>query len=935
MKFGCAATLLSSVTLLLLSSAEAAPPEDTAAPVPRFSIESYELANGLKVALSHDPSAPRTTVCVAYHVGSKNERPGLTGFAHFFEHMMFRGTKNVPDFDIPLQQAGGSPNAFTSEDMTIYFETVPNQYVKRALYMEAERMAFLVSALDQEKFDTEREVVKNERRQRMENVPYGLADETISSCVYPQGHPYSWSVIGSMKDLNNATLDDLRQFFLEFYHPRNATLTLVGGFDLQAAKEWVETYFGPISPGPSIVPLDIPETPGVAQRIVQYDRVQNPRVYWSWPTVAESDPDAPALDLLAMILADGDASRLRQSLVNKTHTAVETSANNESGEIGGMFKLYATIAAGKTVDEVEELIASTIDAVRAEGVSEAEVARIKAKYRTDMLVGLTSPIQRTFVIGMGLAQHNDPHYYQSLFTRYDAVTADDIQRVAQEYLGDDKMVLVVEPVQGNGLESEAVIAGPLASPGNDQTWKLREHAAGPDWSHMPDATQQQPFTPPAFERHVLDNGLEVWTARWQTLPLVSTRLLVRAGSSANSPDQAGLAALTAELWDQGTQDLDSTEFAEAIDALGTSLSVSAGTNTTLLGFTVETRAFADVLNLVGDMVARPRFADDDFAREKSLQLSNLVRGPDSASWIAGRVFPTLLYGIGHPYAIPDDGFTTTVDKLSVADVRSFYTECFTPHNAVLILVGDFEADETIALLEKSFDKWEGEAPPAETVAPAPVSKPGVVYVVDKPGAVQSVIAAGRVWKDRKDESYFATRIGNRIFGGDFLSRLNQNLRQRNGFTYGARSGFEYNEQGSSWSLSTSVRAEVTGAALREIVNELRDVHRNRPLTAEEVSVAKSAEMSVFPQSFETPSSIASSLAQLAVYELPDDYYQHFLQNLGETTPDAVAQAMSQVVAPARLRVLIVGDRAAVSTKLKEAQFETIEYLDTDGHLLQQ
>lgn len=236
----------------MLAWSGAAPP-DTPSSVPNIPIQSYVLANGLKVALSHDPAAPRTTVCVAYHVGSKNERPGLTGFAHFFEHMMFRGTRNVPDFDMPLQQAGGSPNAFTNEDVTVYFETLPNNYVKQALYMEAERMAFLSSELDQEKFDTEREVVRNERRQRMENAPYGLADEAIASYVFPKGHPYSWSVIGSMKDLNRATLKDLRQFFNEFYHPANATLTLVGGFDVAEARQWIETYFGPIA-GPTSCP---------------------------------------------------------------------------------------------------------------------------------------------------------------------------------------------------------------------------------------------------------------------------------------------------------------------------------------------------------------------------------------------------------------------------------------------------------------------------------------------------------------------------------------------------------------------------------------------------------------------------------------------------------------------------------------------------------
>ncbi len=925
---------MSAVVLLSLTFTlrfcEAAPLEEQTAQVPQFPIESYVLANGLQVALSHDPAAPRTTVCVAYHVGSKNERAGLTGFAHFFEHMMFRGTKNVPDFDVPLQQAGGSPNAFTSEDMTVYFETVSNDYVKRALYMEAERMAFLSSALDQHKFDTEREVVKNERRQRMENQPYGLADEAISTYVYPKGHPYSWSVIGSMKDLNNATLDDLRQFFLEFYHPKNATLTMVGGFDTEVAKKWIATYFGPISRGPDVQRPTAATVMATARRVIQKDRVQFPRVYWTWPAVAESASDAPALDLLAMLLADGDASKLKHALVVQSQVAVDTDAANETSEIGGLFKITATVAEGKTVEEVEALIDKTLKHVQSSGVSDSELTRVKAKYRTDMLTGLTSPTQRAFVIAMGLAQHHDPHYYQSAFTRYESVTVRDIQRVAQKYLVNDKVVLVVEPVGADEEESKAALAGPL--PGEQQHEKLqpREHVSGPDWATLPDATERKPFVPSAFQQGTLSNGLEVWMATWHTLPLVSTQLLVRTGSANNAAQQAGLAALTAELWDQGTQDLTSTQLAQAVDALGTSINVSSGTNTTRLGFTTESRSFAQMVELTGGMIAAPRFANDDFDREQKLQLSDLASGPDSASWIAGRVFPTLLFGVGQPYSLPRDGYNDTVEKLSIEQVRSFYADHFTPRNSVLIVVGDFEPDHVMKLLEDKFSTWQGVAPADHAPAAKPVSVAGTVYVVDKPGAVQSVIAVGRTWKGRDDDSYLATRIGNRIFGGDFLSRVNQNLRQRNGFTYGARSVFRFYVHGSNWNLTTSVRAEVTGAALREVFNELRDVGQKRPLTDAEVNVAKSAIMSTFPQSFETPSSIASSLGQLAIYQLPHDYYQTFLDRLQSTNAAATAKAMTELVDPSQIRTLVVGDRKIIVPKLKEAGFDSIEYLDTDG-----
>jgi zinc protease len=901
------------------------------AATPKLTIETYVLANGLKVALSRDPAAPRTTVSIAYHVGSKNERPGLTGFAHFFEHMMFRGTRNVPNFDQPLQEAGGASNAFTSEDMTVYFETIPNNYVQRALYLEAERMAFLSSALNQEKFDTEREVVKNERRQAMENVPYGLADETLSFYVFPKGHPYSWSVIGSMRDLNRSTLEDLRQFFLEFYHPANATLTMVGGFASEEAKRWIEIYFGPLAAGPALATLDLPPAAPIAQRVVQKDRVQFPRVYWAWPTVAETHPDAPALDLLAMLLSDGDASRLMQALVMNAQVAVDVSASGDAREVGGLFQVVATAAPTHKVDELETLISQELKRMQATAPASDELARVKAKHRTSLLAGLTSPMRRNILIATGLAQHNDPHHYQTLFTRYEQVTPQDVQRVAREYLSDDKVVLVVEPVAEGEKESEAVQGGPLPGEAPRAIIAAREPAGGPDWTVMPPPTARGTFVTPPFQRHKLRNGLEVWVSPWHTLPLVSTRLLIATGSADDPAGSAGLAQLTSTLWDQGTTQLTSTALAEAIDALGTSLDVSSDTDTTELSFTVESGSLADALQLVGQMIVQPRFDDTDFQRERQLQLSELTSGPDSVSWIAQRVFPKLLYGEKHPLASPGPGYTRTVESLTRGQVQTFYRDHFTPQRGVLIVVGDVETTALLEMLESQFARWQGAAAAAVQLPPAPAGAAAeTVFLVDKPAAVQSVIIVGRTWRDRIDDSYFATRIGNRVLGGDFLSRLNQNLRERNGYTYGARSDFDYQRASSRWTLRTSVRREVTGAALREIVSELDAVSGDRPLTEDEVVTARDAELSSFPEAFETPSHIAGSLAQLAIFHLPDNYYEQHVTRLAATNPEEVAKAMSQLTDRRSVMMLVVGDRQVVEPKLKEAGFERIRYVDSDG-----
>jgi zinc protease len=899
--------------------------------VPQLPIESYKLANGLKVALSHDPNAPRTTVSVAYHVGSKNEREGLTGFAHFFEHMMFRGTSNVPSFDVPLQEAGASPNAFTSEDVTVYFETIPNNYLQRALYMEAERMAFLHTALDQEKFDTEREVVKNERRQSMENVPYGLAEETIQSYVFPPGHPYSWSVIGSMRDLDRASLDDLRQFFFEFYHPGNATLTLVGSFDVKQARQWIDDYFGPLEAGEDVeVVIPAPVVP-LAQRITQLDQVQFPRVYWVWPTVTETHPDAAALDMLAAILSDGDASRLYRALVVDERLASDVDATSDTREFSGTFAIDATTAPQRTVEEIEEVLAKKLAELRATAPSESELQRAKNKHEVAALQGLTSPMMRAIAIGTGLAQYDDPQRYQKLFKEVSAVSTQDVQRVAEQYLTPDHFTLVIMPVAPGQEESPAVLAGPLPTGQPRKHYSARATPSGPQWNQLPLPFDAQDIKPPKIQRAKLDNGLDVWISPWHSLPLVSVRLIVPAGS-ADDGEKAGLANLMAQVWEQGTKELNSQQYTELMDSLGVSLGISTSADTTEMGFTAGTNQLDEVLQQLGPLLSAPRLDPTDIEREKELILSELAQGPDSPGWIAGRVFPRLLYG-KHPYASPEEGLKETVTPLTRDDLQNFYRQHFVPQRSILIVVGDVDEATIVKKLNAAWESWQGDQQLGIRAVPKDPGSAETVYVVDKPGAVQSVLRVGRIWNDRRDPGYAAAVLGNRVLGGDFLSRINQNLREQHGFTYGAQSLFRFHRQGSDWLVATSVRADVTAEALRELIRELDDPVGDRPLTEEEVEVARQAELNEIPESYETPSSIAHVLASLAVYELPADYLSTYPGQLKSTPKDDISRVLSNLLEKEQRIVLVVGDRKQIEPQLKEAGFKTLKFLDTDGNAL--
>jgi zinc protease len=912
----------------------AASPSSDAGPQdrgPRLAIESYRLPNGLKVALHRDSSVPRVVVCVAYHVGSKNERAGRTGFAHFFEHMMFRGTKDVPSYDIPLQETGAQSNAFTSEDVTVYFETVSREYLERALYLEAERLAFLPSALAQAKFDTEREVVKNERRQDVDNVPYGLAEETLLSRVFPKGHPYSWPVIGSMKDLNGASLDDLKAFFAEFYHTANATLCLAGDFDPENAKTLVARYFGPLVPGPIPLPVTVRPVSAVARDVELADRVSLPRIHWAWPTVAEDHPDAPALDMLATVLAGGETSRLYKSLVRDLRLATEVSARHDSKEIAGHFVLEATAAEGKSTRKIEDVFESEILRLQNQTNSQAELDRVLARIETALYAQLTRPLGRAIAIATGFATRDDPDHYRKEFLRYFHVAPADINRVAGRYLIGPKVKLLVRPVKNGETKTEPAPVGPEQGTSRGPAPSARAPAQGPDWTKLPGPAQSSGFHPPAYVRRRLSNGIEVWMAAWKTLPLVQVSLDIPVGSGDDPPEKSGLASLTARLLDQGTRVRTSTELAEEFERLGAAVRVGAGRDDVSVSLSVLARNLDASLNLLAEMLISPRFDPKDFERERTQLLAGLLQGPEDVSWIARRALPIVMFGPDHPYGKPAGGYPESVKRLSVEDVRAFHADGIGPKGARLIVAGDIDPDGLIKSLESKLARWAAtNNGPRTRSSEGTGFEPAVVHLVDKPGAVQSVISLGRRWVDRRDPRYMATLVGNHLLGEDFLSRLNKNLREEHGFTYGAGSGFEFHRRRSVWRVSTSVRSDATVAALQQILKELDGLRGAQPITLDEISKARAAEERSFPQEFESPAGIAGALSEIAEFGLPSDYLEQYLPDLARVSAKEIQSAMAEVVAPAERFILIVGDLKAVAPALTQAGFKAVREITYDG-----
>ncbi len=874
---------------------------------PRLPIAAYKLENGLRVVLHRDASVPNVTVCVAYHVGSKNETPGKTGFAHFFEHMMFRGTQHVPNYDIPLREAGAESNAFTTEDMTVYFETVAPNYLERALYLEADRLAHLPSALNQEKFDIEREVVKNERLQSVENMPYGLSDETILANLYPKAHPYSWPVIGSMKDLNAATLDDLKRFFSEFYNPGNAVLCLVGNFEVADAERLIGLYFGGIPRGPKVVKVPSPHVPPPEIAVTLRDSVQLPRLYWVWPTVADASAEAPALDMLAMILADGDASRLERALVRDAKLAKDVNVSSDTKDLAGTFQIVATAAEGKTLVDVARVLEAEIGRVVMEKAGEDELARARVKYESDQYKSLINPLGRAIQFTTGWAMHNDPEWYRTDIARHLKVTTSQVKAAARTYLTPKKLALRIIPE------------------------KSVDEQIGPDWAKLPGSTSEPTFSAPRFTRSRLPNGVDLVVAPWTTLPVVNVSILLPAGTADDPSGKSGLASLTASLLNQGTKDLTSTQLVEALDTLGFSASVSAGQDWTVVSYSGLARHWMQASILIGAMLESPRFDKADFERERGLQLARLAQGPDDVNWIASRAFPVVLNGPGHPYANPGAGSIASVKGLTLKEVKAFYHDKLLASRPTIIVAGAVEAQNVSNVLANALGEWH---PRGEATASRPKAEPkrsaSTLYLVDKPGASQSVIVVGRTWTARSDPRYAAAEVGNHVLGGTFLSRLNNNLREVHGYTYGANSRFGYRRGSGVWLARTAVRRDVTAESIREILGEFDGLRGKHGLTSTEVDTARDAELRSYPEAFATPNGIAGAVAEIVEFGLPDDTIARFPSDLKSVKVDEVRKVMEEAVDPNARVMLVVGDRKEIEPKLKRLGFRAIEVLTVDG-----
>ena len=907
-----------------------------AAPLPPVKVTEFRLKNGLRVILHEDHSTPIVGVNLWYHVGSKNEVPGKTGFAHLFEHMMFQGSKNYDDdFFKPIQEAGGTLNGSTNPDRTNYFEIVPSNFLELALFMEADRMGGLLDVINETKLANQRDVVKNEKRQNYDNRPYGLIGAKINETLYPANHPYHWLTIGSLEDLTAASMEDVKDFFRRYYTPRNASLAIAGDFNPAEARRLVEKHFGKIASGPPVT------RPTVAQpvlteskEIVMQDRVAFPRLYLVWPTKPAYDKDEAATDTLANILGGGKSSRLYKTLVYDRQIAQDVSSNNAALEIAGRFQITATARPGKTLEELESAINTEIEKIKKDGPTQDEVDRSYNATEAAFIFGIQTVQGKNDQLNQYATYVGKPSYFQQDLDRYRRVTPADVKRVANTYLINHRLKASVVP-RGRERDTSAAPPAETAPPPTASSAPAQGAKRSTDESRkwkLPTPKADPRLTLPQVQRHQLSNGLEVVVVEHHELPVVTMNLVVKSGSAADPQNRAGLASLTADLLDEGTKKRNSLEISNALTDIGARLGTSADWDSNSTSITTLTRHLDRALDIYADVITNPALDDDELKRARARRLSIVKQQRDDASAIASVVYASILYGRNHPYGHPAIGDEDSLKEIKAADVRRFYETFYRPNNATLIVVGDVKSATLLPQLERAFGGWQRADVPTIEIRNAQARAQAGLYIVDRPGSAQSVINIGQVGVARSTPDYFPLLVLNTMLGGQFVSRVNLNLREDKGYTYGARTSFDYRRGPGPFAASAGVFTKVTKESVAEFLKELRGVRGEIPITQKELEFAKQAIIRGYPRGFETPGQIANRLGDVVLYGLPDDYFNNYIQRVRAVTLSDVQRVANRYLDPSKMAILVVGDRKLIEPGLRslDAVGTTITFVDMEG-----
>ncbi len=903
--------------------------------VPEIKYETYTLPNGLQVILTEDHRLPLVGVDLWYHVGPVKERAGRTGFAHLFEHMMFEGSKHVGEkahFKY-LEAAGASDiNGTTDFDRTNYFETLPSNQLELALWLESDRMGFLLDTLDREKLTNQRDVVRNERRQSVENQPYGLVDEALVQALFPKDHPYHANVMGSHADVEAARLEDVRQFFKQYYAPNNATIAIAGDIDKAKTKALLEKYFGPIPKGPDVPKVDV-VTPDITseKRITVTDTVQLPKVEFGWLTPQAFTPGDAEADFASYILGGGKSSRLYQKLVYEQQIAQSTQCYNQSQALRSWTTCELVARPGVTAEQLEKAANDVINEFLQTGPTQAEIDRARNSTESRKIRGL----QRVGGFG-GVADTlnyynqytGDPGYLPKDIARYDALTIASVQKFAQSNLAQSQRVTVY------GIPGKKVVDDVPRSPADtDANVKIQpEYSAEFDqaqaWRKSPPQPGPQPkLTLPEPLTFTLANGLKVYLVESHNLPVMSASLVALAGSEGDSPKKPGVAGFTANMLTEGTANRTATQIADDTDQIGATLSKNAGNDNAFVRVSALSNVTDPALDLLADVSLHPSFSDKEIERIRKQRLTALLQLKDQPVQVAISVAARALYGSDSPYGYRSVGTEAAIKATTREDLVSFWQARYTPANSALVFAGDLTEKQARELAEKYFGSWSSKGTVSQPPAtPAPPTRH--VIVVDMPGAPQTAIFAAGIGVPRSSPDFAPLNVDNTMLGGLFSSRINMNLREQHGYTYGAFSTFQFMRGSGPFFAGASVRADVTGPAVHELFSEL-DRIRTSPLTPDELKRSKDFLMRSLPGGFETAEETTGKVSDIFTYQLPLDYYRAYPEKIDAVTSEQAASVALKYIHPEKMILIAVGDKAKIQPEIEKLNLGPIEEWNTD------
>ncbi|MEO6328988.1 MAG: pitrilysin family protein [Ginsengibacter sp.] len=878
--------------------------------------KKFVLDNGLRLLVHEDHKAPIAAFNIWYHVGSKNEKTGKTGFAHLFEHLMFNGSENYNDDYFQLMDAIGATdlNGTTSNDRTNYFENVPVSVLDKILWIESDRMGYLLGVVDSSKLDEQRGVVQNEKRQG-ENQPYAIARELTLKSTYPANHPYSWTVIGSMDDLNAASLNDVKDWFKTYYGPNNAVIVIAGDVNAGSILQKVKKYFGGIPATPPIAKNTawVAKMSGIHRQVAQ-DRVPQARLQNTWNVPGWGTQEATYLDLLSSILTNGKTSRLYKRLVYDEQIATNVSSYIYDREIGGQFIIVSDAKPGIALEKINRIIAEEIKKIVTEGPTAAELERAKTTYFADFVKGMER------IGGFGgksdiLAQNEtfggSADHYKEVHTWIKNAVPANIRKAGNQWLTDGEYVLEIQPY-GNYTAA------------NDS---------------MLNRKQQPPFgiTPaikfPPVNEFTLSNGLKIVLVERKSVPVINMSLMVNAGYAADQFGLPGLASFTMGMMDEGTKTKNSLQISDLLSDLGATLNSSSDLDYSYLSMTMLKTNFDPSLNLFKDVLFNPSFPQKDFDRIKKEKILQIKQEESRPVTMGLRVLPKLLYGKGHAYSNPYTGSGTeeSINKITRNELAKFHQTWFAPNNAVLIVAGDVNAGELKAKLESGFATWQKQSVPEKNTSDVALPAVPTVFIVDKPGALQSVIFAAELSPSGKDADRESIGIMNKILGGEFTSRINMNLREGKHWSYGSFSIILDAIGPSLFTAYAPVQTDKTKESIVEVQKELTQFVSSKPVSDSEFNKVQKNAVAQLPGSWETNAAVLSTLQDAIKYNRGVAYLSTYASMLQNLKIGDIQKAAGKVVKPGNLTWLIVGDRAKVENGIKELNLGVIKYIDTEGN----